>query len=123
MGPPLRTAGIGVGFLLTFGFGYWLSHLGKPYNGAIFNIHKLIALAVVVLFIVTLVRTGREARLGATEIVASVVTGLFLIGLFATGALLSIDKPMPVIVLRLHHVAPYLAVLSTAVTLYLLSRK
>jgi hypothetical protein len=37
---------------------------------------------------------------------------------------LSIDKPMPAIVLRLHQVMPYLAVLSTAVTLYLLlSRK
>jgi hypothetical protein len=124
MGTTLRTVGIGVAFVLTFVFGYWVSHLGKPYNAILFNIHKLIALVVVVLLTVTLVRTGREARLGATEIIASVVAGLFLIGLFATGALLSIDKPMPPIVLRLHHVTPYLAVLSTAVTLYLLlSRK
>jgi hypothetical protein len=124
MGTTLRTVGIAVAFVLTFVFGYWVSHQGKPYNAILFNIHKLIALAVVILFTVTLFRTGRPAGLGAVEIIASVVTGLFLVGLFVTGALLSTDRSMPAIVLRLHHITPYLAVLSTAVTLYLLlSRK
>jgi hypothetical protein len=35
-------------FLLTLVFGFWLSHAGKPYNGMLFNVHKLIALACVV---------------------------------------------------------------------------
>jgi hypothetical protein len=49
-----------------------------------------------------------------------VVTGLFFVSLIATGGLLSSDKQMPTIVLRLHQVAPYLTVLAAAVTLYLL---
>jgi hypothetical protein len=120
MSTTLRVTAIGVGFLFTFVFGYWVSNLGKPYNGILFNIHKLIALAVVVLFFINLFRMNRVAKLGPTGTIGGVVTGLFFVALFATGALLSIDKPMPTIVLRLHEVAPYLSVLSTAVTLYLL---
>ena len=31
----------GVVFILTLIFGFWLSSTGKPYNGVLFNIHKL----------------------------------------------------------------------------------
>jgi hypothetical protein len=106
--------------LFIFLSGFWLSRSGKPYNEIIFNAHKLIALAAVVLFVITLYRTNQVAALSTIELIAGVVTGLFFIGLFVTGALLSIDKPMPAIVLKLHHIIPYLAVLSTAITLYLL---
>ena len=40
-----------------------------------------------------------------------------------TGGLLSMDKTMPAVIRRLHQVTPYLTVLSTAATLYLLSRR
>ena len=46
--------------------------------------------------------------------------GLFFVGLFVTGALVSIEKPMPAIVATIHHVLPYLALAATAGTLYLL---
>ncbi len=35
-------------FLLTLVFGVWLSLACKPYNGILFNIHKLIALGAVI---------------------------------------------------------------------------
>ena len=38
----------GIVFLLTLVFGFWLNNSGKPYNGILFNIHKLIALGAVV---------------------------------------------------------------------------
>lgn len=38
----------GIVFLLTLASGFWLSRGGKPLNGVIFNIHKLIALGAVV---------------------------------------------------------------------------
>jgi uncharacterized membrane protein len=120
----LRVAGAGLFALLIFLSGFWLNRSGKPYNGIIFNIHKLIALAAVILFVITLYRTNQMAGVSPVELVASVVTGLFILGLFVTGALLSIDKPMPAIVLQLHHITPYLALLSTAATFFLLlSRK
>jgi hypothetical protein len=36
-------------FLLTLGSGFWLKRAGRLLNGALFNVHKLIALAALVL--------------------------------------------------------------------------
>jgi hypothetical protein len=47
---------------------------------------------------------------------------LFFVGTVAAGALLSIDKPIPGVVLRLHQVLPVLTLPSTAGTLYPLLR-
>ena len=38
----------GILLVFTFAFGFWLSWLGKPYNGWLFNIPKLTALGAVV---------------------------------------------------------------------------
>jgi hypothetical protein len=38
----------GLLFLLTLASGVWVSHSGKPINVVIFTIHKLIALATVI---------------------------------------------------------------------------
>ena len=38
-------------FFISVCFGFWVSKLGKPYNGVLFNIHKLVALSGVVLTI------------------------------------------------------------------------
>ncbi|MBN1955947.1 MAG: hypothetical protein JW900_12985 [Anaerolineae bacterium] len=110
----------GLFFLVVFLSGFWLSRSGKPYSGILINVHKLVALAAVVLFVVTLVRLNRIAALGALEVAGGAVTVLLAIGLFVTGALVSIDHPMPPLVFTLHHLLPYLALLSTAATLYLL---
>jgi len=117
----LRAVGAGLFFVVVFLSGFWMSRSGKPYNGLVLNVHKLIALAAVVILVMTLYRTNRVAPLGAPELLAGVMTGLFAVGLFATGALSSIDRSMPAVVATLHHIMPYLAVLSTAATIYLLS--
>ncbi len=115
-----RAIGAGLFSLVIILSGHWLSISGKPYSAILLNVHKLIALAAVVFLIITVVQISRTARLSATEIVGTVVTGLFCLGLFVTGGLLSVDKPMPLVVLRLHEITPYLAVLSAGITLYLL---
>jgi hypothetical protein len=107
-------------YLLVFVSGFWLTRSGKPYNQAILTLHKLVALAGAILLGVLLYQASRVAPLTAAELAGGIVTGLFILGLFVTGALLSIDKSMPAIVARLHHITPYLAVLATAVALYLL---
>jgi hypothetical protein len=116
----LRVVGAGLFYLFILLSGYWLSHSGKPFNGLILTIHKLISLAAVVFLVITMSQINKVARLSAIELIAGVVTGLFLLGTMITGGLLSIDKPMPAVVLRLHQITPYLSVLSNAVTLYLL---
>ena len=116
--------GAGLFFLFIFLSGIWLTRSGKPYSGAVLTVHKLVSLAAVVLFIVALVRTNREATLSTIELSAGVVTGLLFLGTIVTGGLLSTDKPMPEAVLTLHRISPPLTVISTAVALYfLLPRK
>ena len=110
----------GLVFVVIFASGYWLSCTGKPYSVIILTVHKLISLAAVVLLIIVMVQSNQVAALSAMELIAGVVTGLFLLGLMVTGGLLSIDKQMPAIVRKLHQIAPYLTVAAAAVTLYLL---
>ena len=119
----LRVVGAGLFYLFILLSGYWLSHSGKPFSVIILTIHKLISLAAVVFLVITMSQMNKVAKLSAIELIAGVVTGLFLLGTMITGGLLSLDKPMPPVVLRLHQITPYLSVLSNAVTLYLLSRK
>ena len=110
----------GLVFVVIFASGYWLSRAGKPYNVIVRTVHKLISLAAVVFLIIFMIQSNRAAALSAMELVAGVVTGLFFLGLMATGGLLSVDKQMPAIVLKLHQIAPYLTVAAAVVTLYLL---
>jgi hypothetical protein len=119
----LRFAGAGLFFLFIFLSGYWLSRSGKPYSAIILAVHKLISLAAVVLLGVTIRRINQAGTLSTVGLLAAIVTGLFFLGTIITGGLLSIDKTMPAVIRRLHQVTPYLTVLSTAATLYLLSRR
>ena len=120
----LQIVGAGLFFLFIFLTGYRLSRSRKPYSMVVLAIHKLISLAAVALLVITLYQMNRAAGLSAAELVAGVITGLFLLGTMATGGLLSTAKPMPAIVHTLHKITPFLALLSNAVTLVLLlSRK
>jgi hypothetical protein len=110
-------------YLFIFLSGFWLSHSGRPYSVIILTIHKLIALAAVVWLGITVYQVNQAAKLSALESLAVVVTGLFFLGTIVSGGLLSTDKTMPGVILRLHQITPYLTVLSTTATLYLLSRR
>jgi hypothetical protein len=116
----LRVVSAGLFFLFIFLSGFWLSRTGKPYSGIILTIHKLIGLAAGVFLVMTVYRIHRVAPLSPVEITAIVVTVLFFAGTVTAGGLLSIDKPMPAAISMMHKLFPYLTVLSTAVTLYLL---
>jgi hypothetical protein len=115
-----RIVVIGLLFLFTFVFGIWLSNSGKPYNSVLFNIHKLIALGAVIFTAVTVYHLRADAEIRTLILGAIVITGLLFLALFVSGALLSIGKPDHVAILTIHRVAPLLAVIATALTLYLL---
>jgi hypothetical protein len=116
----IRIVGTGLFFLFIFLSGIWLSHSGKPLNVIILTIHKLISLAAIVFLVITLYQINQMAKLSAIELVAGVVAGLFFLSTIITGGLLSTGKPMPAAILTMHQITPFLTVLSTAVTLYLL---
>jgi len=102
--------------------GLWVSRSGRPYSTLPFVIYKLVGLAAGVLLAVIVYQSHQAAPLRLLRIAAVVVTVLFFIGIVAADALLSIDRPMLSVVLRLHQVLPVLALLSITGTLYFLLR-
>jgi hypothetical protein len=116
----LKVVSTGLFFLFVFLFGFWLSNSGKPYNVVILTIHKLISLAALVFLAVTVCRMHQASALNSIELTACVATALLFVGTIIIGGLLSADKPMPQVISTIHQLTPYLTVLSTAVTLYLL---
>ena len=109
-------------FLFMLLSGVWLSNSGKPYSTLIFTIHKLIALAAIIAtaVIINYLHKTADLRL-SVEFSAIIVTGLLFLSLLISGALLSIGRPATSMILTIHRVAPLLAVVSTAATIYLLA--
>ncbi len=106
-------------FVLTLASGVWVNRAGKPYNSAIFTVHKLIALGTVISAAMTInqLRTGE-----ATTLFLGIVlfAGFLTIALFVSGALLSIGKPDHMAVLAVHRVALVVATIAGAGAVYLI---
>ena len=120
-----RTRIVGTGLFLLFALlsGAWLSRSGKPYNGIILTIHKLVSLAAGVVFTIAVYQVNQAATLSAIELTAALVTGLVFLGTVITGGLLSTDKSMPAAISAMHQLAPFLTALSAAATVYLLQSR
>jgi hypothetical protein len=119
-GAELRFAGAGLSFVLMFLSGIWVSRAGKPLNGVLFTIHKLVGLAAAVFLGATVYGLHQAAALDGREWGGVVVSGLLFLGTVATGGVLGIGKEKSATMLRLHQIGSVLAVLSTAATLYFL---
>ena len=126
---PSKVVMTGIFFIFIFFFGFWLSRTGKPYNALIFNAHKLIGLAMGVFLIITVYRLHQAAPFSPLQVAALALTILIFIILVAAGGVISAEaageiKNMAPTILgmlsAIHKILPYLAVLSTAATLYLL---
>ena len=111
----------GIVFLLTLVFGVWLSLVGKPYNGTLFNIHKLIALGAVVVTGMQLFKVLKDTDIQVAPILLIVATVACAIALFATGALMSLEKLNYKVMLTLHRIAPILAAFAMVAVVYLLN--
>jgi len=100
-----------IAFVLTVGTGIWLSRLGKPLNGVLFTIHKLIALGAVIAVSVPLYSVLRSAPAPALALVLLSVGAVGSVALFATGALLSLNPSSVVGSLHwVHRIAPLVVV-------------
>jgi len=80
----------GIIFLLTLVSGVWLTQSGKPLNTAIFTIHKLIALAAVILTAIQIVGELKNTDVPVLPIALIILAGLCILALFATGAFCSL---------------------------------
>ena len=109
-----------VAFVLTLVFGFWVSHLGRPYNGLLFNVHKLIALGAVIATIVQLTKVLKNANALVLIIVLLVVAALCVIALFASGAFMSIGNVDYGLMLTVHRIAPVVLVIAMVIIFIML---
>ena len=96
----------GMAFVLTVILGFWLSRLGKPYHQVVFNFHKLIALAAVVMVGVEFSNWFKSGEVQPEWILLVVLIAIMTIILFASGALLSLEKLDYKLLHLLHRIAP-----------------
>ena len=111
----------GIVFVVTVAFGLWLSRSGKPYNGLLFNAHKLIALAAVITAALQTFNALKIVELQPLLIALLVLVGLSVVALFVTGALMSANKPAHNMLLIIHKLALFLVLFVGAAAIYLLA--
>ena len=104
---------------MTLVSGFWLSNSGKPLNTVIFTVHKLIALAAVIFTNIAIYSLIKNVEIQSLIVTLIVIVVVCILVSFLTGALLSLDIPKNNILLIIHKTAPLLAVISLAVTIYL----
>lgn len=108
---------------LTLAFGFWFSRLGRPYNGLLFNIHKLTALGAVVLAVLQILPILQGPLQPGLLIQTLLLAAACAVVLFASGALLSAGK-LGYNRMRNVHVAAVVALLAALVLVgYWLSRR
>ena len=116
----VRIIGAGLFFLVIFFSGYSLKRSGKPYNTILFNVHKLMSVAVFIFLAVIAYKTERTAMLSIIELMFIGITVLFFFITIVTGGILSVKNSMPDRVQMMHMFLPYLTMLFTTVTLFIL---
>ena len=116
-----KVAYAGIGFLLTLISGVVLSKMGRPLNSAVFGAHKIIAVGTIVLIGLNIRDLARVVGLQAVHPALIWGTGLLLLALVVSGSLLSFDKLVLPITLRVHQIVPLLALAFSALSIYLLA--
>jgi len=98
-------------FLISVCFGFWVRKTGRPYNPVLFNIHKLAALAGVVVTVLNLRAQGMlDNQSGWMN--AILAGALFsVVMLFASGGVMSIRKTEVGIALSFHRAGSVIIVL------------
>ena len=114
----------GILFLFTLISGVFLHHSSRPLSIGLVTVHKLIAVGTTVLIGMTINQLYKSVD-GKVfiEIGLMVISALLLLALIATGAFLTREEmQLPEFVLNIHKVAPLLALISSTLTIFLLSR-
>lgn len=78
--------------LLTIILGILLHKAGKPYNTALFTIHKLAAVSFVVLLVIVLSNSMKLFGFQFSSGLLLITAALAIIALFLSGAMMSIGK-------------------------------
>ncbi len=107
-------------FLIIIGFGLWVSKAGKPYNNLLFTFHKLIALGTVILIGIRIFKLDPFVSFPNMAILLIALAVLGVIGMFTTGAIMSIKDEVPNAALLVHKILPTVVFISMSISIYLL---
>lgn len=110
-----------IGFWLTVASGLWLSRLGRPLNIFVFTLHKLIALASVIFTIMQIYNIFMDGDVQPIIIALIVISGVCILALFASGAMMSIGLKLYGLLLNIHKASVFLATVSMVLMIYFLS--
>jgi len=117
-----KAVAVGIILLFTLISGVIVSRSGRPLNVWLVTVHKLAAVATLVLIVLAVHQAYKTAdgRLFLTVSLAVLSAALF-VTLIASGAFLTREEmDLPVYVLKIHQLVPLPALLSTSLTVYLL---
>jgi hypothetical protein len=120
---PTKLIVAGVLAVLTLITGVVLSNAGRPLNSALFNIHKIISVVMIILVIIGVIQLHKVAEAKAMlELGMIILTIVFFVALVATGGMLSFEREWPAVVLKVHQVLPLVSIASASLSTYLLIR-
>lgn len=112
--------GLGVGALVICASGVWLTRAGRPFSTATLTVHKLVALACVVVVAVLAWRVGRATSLSAGEWAGIAAAVVLCVAAFVSGGVASAMEPAPASVVWAHRVGSWLAVVAVGWVWYAL---
>jgi hypothetical protein len=101
---------------LSIAVGVWLHRLDRPLNRFVYGLHKLSAVAAVMITFAVFIRSGRMDNVTAVLTFAA-LAGVMVVVLFLSGVMLNLDKFSRKIMLRIHDVATVVFVLSSTITI------
>ena len=107
-------------FLVLVGFGLWPGKTGKPYNNLLFNMHKLIALAAAILTGIRIFDLDPFSTFPNLAILLIGLAFVGVLGMFATGTLMSIKDEATETALVLHRIITGVIFLSFMFAIYLI---
>ncbi|MBA3074516.1 MAG: hypothetical protein FP831_13025 [Anaerolineae bacterium] len=109
-------------FVLTIAVGFWVSKTGKPYNTGIFTLHKMLALAHVVISAITITGLLKTTHSQTFLIVLIILAVLSVLTLFGSGAIMSIQKTVSSAWLLIHRVAPIIFAGTVITVIWLITK-
>jgi hypothetical protein len=108
-------------YFLAIASGIWLSHTGKPLNPAILIIHLFFGMGAVIFTSFVFWNLVQEQTITTGILVLSICLAALILGLVASGILLTFDRGNNNQILRTHNITTILGIIVSSITIYLLS--
>jgi len=119
----LKLAALGFLFLLIIISGIWLAKTGRPYQPAMFNVHKLVSLATIALTGIVLYGILKTTQGSSVVFVLLMIAVLFLLALIVTGGMLNLEKPYYNALRTIHRIVSPLSILILTGIFWILLKK